>query len=338
MGRRKDLTDAEKVIIIKELANSTTPEVIANRINRHVVTVNKFLNDPFRKRKIRADYGSRKSVSMRDLNSLKRKLRKLPGASSAKIFKEAGVLSIAKSTRNRILARVAETKCPKKNPLLTTRHKTLRINWAKTYMKTDMKHVLFTDESRATLDGPDGWSRGWVIRGDQCPTRIRRQQGGGGVMLWAGIVGDELVGPFRVQEGVKLTSNTYCQFLKSFLEPWLEDVPLSRLRNLIFMHDNAPSHAAKATTQYLGSIGFKNKTMMIWPPNSPDLNPIENLWGIVKRRVHADGKQYFSKDELWEAIKQAADSIPRSLISKLTESVNERLFDIIRLNGSHVGK
>ena len=58
----------------------------------------------------------------------------------------------------------------------------------------------------------------WVIRGDQCPTRISRQQGGG-VMLWAGIVKDELVGPFRVQEGVKLTSHTYCQFLKSFPEP-----------------------------------------------------------------------------------------------------------------------
>ena len=104
------------------------------------------------------------------------------------------------------------------------------------------------------------------------------------------------------------------------------------------MHDNAPSHAAKATTQYLESIGFKNKTMMSWPPNSPDLNPIGNLWSIVKRRAYADGKQYSLKDALWEAIKQAADSIPRSLIGKRTESVNERLFDIIRLNGSHVGK
>ena len=338
MGRRKDLTDAEKGIIIKELANSTRPEVIAKRINRHIVTVNKFLNNPLRKRKIRADRGSRKSVSKRDLNSLKRKLRRNPGATSARIFKEAGVPEIPKSTRNRILAKMAETKCTKKNPLLTTRHKTLRINWAKNYMKTDMKHVLFTDESRATLDGPDGWSRGWVLRGDQCPTRIRRQQGGGGVMIWAGIVGDELVGPVRVQEGVKLTSQTYCQFLKSVLEPWLEEVPLSRLRNLIYMHDNAPSHAAKATAQYLQSIGFKNKTLMIWPPNSPDLNPIENLWSIVKRRVYADGKQYSSKDALWEAIKQAADSIPRSMIGKLTESVNERLFDIVRLNGSHVGK
>ena len=156
-------------------------------------------------------------------------------------------------------------------------------------------------------------------------------------MLWAGVVGDEIVGPFREQEGVKLTPHT-CQFLKSFLKPWLEEIPLSRLRNLIYMHDNAPSRAAKATTQYLESTGFKNKTIMIWLSNSPDLNPIENLWSIVKRRVNADGKQYSSKDALWEAIKEAADSITRSLIRKLTESVNERLFDIIRLNGPHVGK
>ena len=111
MGRRKDLTDAKKGTIIKELANSTRPEVIAKRMNRHAVTVNKFLNDPLRKRKIRADRGSRKSVSKQDLNSLKRNLRnlrKLPGAT--RIFKDAGVPDIAKSTRNRIRAKMAETK------------------------------------------------------------------------------------------------------------------------------------------------------------------------------------------------------------------------------------
>ena len=65
-------------------------------------------------------------------------------------------------------------------------------------MKSDMKYVLFTDESRATLDGSDGWAKGWVINGDQAPVRRRRQQGGGGVMIWAGIIGDELIGPVRV--------------------------------------------------------------------------------------------------------------------------------------------
>lgn len=338
MGRSKDLTDPEKEIIIKELAKSTTIADIAKRINRHVVTVKRFLTDPLRKRKTRADRGCMKSVSKRNLSCLKRNLRKLPGATSARIFKEAGLPDISKSTRNRILAKMAENKCSLKRPPLTERHKKLRLNWAKNYMRTDMKCVLFTDESRATLDGPDGWSKGWVIHGDPCPTRMRRQQGGGGVMIWAGIIGDELFGPIRVPEGVKLTSHTYCQFLKNVLEPWLEEIPLSLLSKLIYMHDNAPSHAAKATTQYLESLGFKNETLMSWPPNSPDLNPIENMWSIVKRRVYADGKQYTSKEALWNAIKQETASIPRSVIGKLTDSVNERLFDVIRLNGSHVGK
>ena len=46
---------------------------------------------------------------------------------------------------------------------------------------------------------------------------------------------------------------------------------------------------------------------------------------VNPRRVYADGKQYSSKDALWEAIKQAADSIPRSSIAKRTESVNDCL-------------
>ena len=50
-------------------------------------------------------------------------------------------------------------------------------------MKTDFQTVLFTDECRTTLDGPDGWSRGWLARGAQKPIRLRRQQGGGCYVL-----------------------------------------------------------------------------------------------------------------------------------------------------------
>ena len=77
------------------------------------------------------------------------------------------------------------------------------------------------------------------------------------------------------------------------------------------MHDNAPSHAAKATKSVLKSLGFVNESLMIWPPNSPDLNPIENMWSIVKRHVYGNGKQYSSKNELWMSLKQAAASIPK---------------------------
>jgi hypothetical protein len=147
----------------------------------------------------------------------------------------------------------------------------------KKVMKTDMKFVLFTDESRASLDGPDGWTKGCVFNGDNCPNRMRRQQGGDGVMIWGGIIGNAIISPFRVPEGLKLSSATYCQFLKNSLEPWLDNLLLATLKKIIFMHGNAPSHAAKATTQFLHLLGFVNETLIVWPPNSPDLNPIENL-------------------------------------------------------------
>ena len=54
-------------------------------------------------------------------------------------------------------------------------------------------------------------------------------------MIWAGIIGDELIGPVRVLQGVKITSATYCQFLKYVLEEWLEEAPLKKV---VFMHDN----------------------------------------------------------------------------------------------------
>ena len=54
------------------------------------------------------------------------------------------------------------------------------VEWARRYMKTDFRNVLFKDECHATLDGPDGWSSGWILHGRQRGVRIRRQQGGGG--------------------------------------------------------------------------------------------------------------------------------------------------------------
>ena len=202
----------------------------------------------------------------------------------------------------------------------------------------DMSHVLFTDETRATLDGPDGWANGWVYFGDERHYRLRRQQQGGGVMVWAGIIGDRLVGPIRVPEGVKVTSAAYCNLLRESLVPWLDDIPLSLLRDFVFMHDNAPSHSARATHAFLASLGIQGDKLMRWPPCSPDLNPIENFWAIIKRDVYADGRQFTSKIVLWEAINTAARAVPRATIKKLTDSMSKRPFYVINLHGAHVGK
>ena len=95
------------------------------------------------------------------------------------------------------------------------------IKWAKKYRKLPTKKILFTDESRAALDKPYNWSKGWVVIGHPRPTSIRRQQGGGSIMIWIGIINDQNVGPIRVPEGVKLTSVVYCNLYGPVLMNWL---------------------------------------------------------------------------------------------------------------------
>ena len=53
-------------------------------------------------------------------------------------------------------------------------------------------------------------------------------------MFWAGIKGDVIIGPFKVELGVKTNSASYYEFLNKYFIPWLEDQPLSMWRIMIY--------------------------------------------------------------------------------------------------------
>ena len=76
------------------------------------------------------------------------------------------------------------------------------------------------------------------------------------------------------------------------MEPWYKKKSLSIKRNMVFLQDNAPSHAAKKTVGYLMKVGFKIQRLMKWPACSPDLNPIENPWNILNRKMYEGGRQF----------------------------------------------
>ena len=66
-------------------------------------------------------------------------------------------------------------------------------------MMTSMKTVLFTDESRASLNDTDSLIKEWVLNCDNYAMGIRRQQRGSAVvMIWGGMIGNELTSLFRV--------------------------------------------------------------------------------------------------------------------------------------------
>ena len=71
---------------------------------------------------------------------------------------------------------------------MTPRNKDFCMKWSLNCMMTNMKTVLFTDESRASPNDTDGLIKGWVFDDDGYSMEIRRQQSGLVIIIWGGII------------------------------------------------------------------------------------------------------------------------------------------------------
>ena len=94
------------------------------------------------------------------------------------------------------------------------------------------------------------------------------------------------------------------------------------------MQDGAPAHSARNTKQYLKRKRIRE---LKWPPKSPDLNPIENLWGIVKAKMKVTLN--FTAEELKREIRRVWKTIPQKEIDNLVLSFPGRVQKMLESGG-----
>ena len=97
-----------------------------------------------------------------------------------------------------------------------------------------------------------------------------------------------------------INSEMYCKVLKQGLIGTIKMHNLS-LNSNIFQQDNATCHASKSTLQW---IRRHNITLSNWPACSPDLNPIENVWGYLEKKLHKRSTSFQSADEIFQILEE----------------------------------
>ena len=333
----KRTTPDQRTAILNLLQNDVSMSIIAKsfKINKSTVSriKTRYLNtnsveDAQRRPK-------RKKISKRTFRSAIRDLstKKYQSINVFRhILRSKYHIEISKSGAYMHLKRMGYVaRIQKRKPFVSNANRLLRIKFAREHMNWSVEkwaRVIWTDETSFERVR----SRGVMYYYKDCfndrkqVSRPSVQKGGGSIMFW-GCFKNDRIGFGRFLSG-SINATVYQDVLQH--EALDSIAEFANDGRFIWMHDNAPPHRAKTTVDLIANFGWKT---LQWPPFSPDLNPIENLWQIVKNQVYS-GSSFQTIEELKDAVDQVWSDLDRSdTLRNLIASMPYRMREVIRRKG-----
>jgi hypothetical protein len=201
---------------------------------------------------------------------------------------------------------------------------------------TFVEHVLWSDEAIFRLNGHVN-RHNCVYWSDVNPRiTVERPFQSPGLMVWAGVISDRLIGPFFFDDGT-VTGQRYLTMLED--ELWPEIADRDDIDTMFFQQDGAPPHYAAVVRNWLNEsfdgrwIGRRGP--IEWPPRSPDMTPLDFwLWGYLKELVYGEKPQ--SIEDLKRLITEKMNAIPAEMIANVCASVTRRMNRCIELEGRQI--
>jgi hypothetical protein len=223
----------------------------------------------------------------------------------------------------------------KKRPYLSPKHRKARLAFALKYGNwtvEDWKCVLWSDETKINWFGSDGHKYVWKDKGTPLQEKEVESTvkfGGGHIMVW-GCMGWNGVGILCEVEG-KMDAKQYVTILEEFMVESIKELEIPE-EKVIFQQDNDPKHTSKLASSWFENHGIQ---VLDWPAQSPDLNPIEHLWNLLKRRILAYERPASGVWELWSRAQDEWRKIEQKECQRLIESLPRQLQAVIWAKGGH---
>lgn len=206
-----------------------------------------------------------------------------------------------------------------------------RMNWENEHVSwaiEDWRKVIWSDECFLNLDGLDGMQNYWQDR--RLPMKIfsKRHSGGGSMMAWVCFSG---AGVGQLCElTCRLKYEKYVQILEEYMLPHSYAHLGTDFYSFDFQQEGASTHRAHATISWLNIFEMQR---MEWAAVSSDINPIENVWGVMAQDVYQYGRrQLMTEQALHECIHQTWKIFSGNYLNELNKSMRDRCLELLRKN------
>lgn len=328
MGRKADVSEILRSQILLLHEDGYRQNAIANRLSVSCATVHRVVHGV--KPKIRR--GPMRKTTCRDDLLLKRLVNSNPFITSTQA--KASLPSMSDVSTRTIRRRLQidlnlPARMPSKKPLMPATAVKRRLTFCRKYAhwtQDDWAKVLFSDESifrqfnnvRGYVRRPPGSNpnnpRFVTTTVKHCPQ----------VMVWGCFSAEGRGGLYFVPKGESMNSQRYLNVLNDKLPLWMDILSCNT-----FQQDSAPCHKSKSVTSWFRTNQIE---VLDWPSYSPDLNPIENLWAIIKEKVSK--VQIKSLSHLGEVIKNVwCSEIDAQLCKNLVFSMPTRIQKVLKNKG-----
>lgn len=331
------VSEQEKCFIIAKLEEGQSIRSVARHFHHDKSTILRIKKRWEQEHTTQRKIGSgRKRISTPDQdNELINRLRQDPFASGVQAASHIDFPGSQPTVSRRVKESELRNAASAKKTILSAQQKQGRIIFCLNYVYRPLefwKQVIFSDEKifQSSNDGRIRVYRPRNCRFEERYVNPSNSSGRFSVHVWAWMC---VHGPgvcWRV-EG-RFNRHSYINILENVMLPSVSQMYPEN--NFVFQQDNCPVHTANDVRQW-----FQNHNIEIlpWPAYSPDVNPVENLWGLLVKRIYKRNFRAQNANELWETIHQAWEDLYENrnqLCENLINSMPRRLNAVININGA----